>query len=248
MEPRRLGGGVLTGVSAVGATVSGIVLANASHQTLLYVWIALGIFGLIGLMLALWPSQPAMQVTDRGRDTATVGGPGVVVQGTGHHVTVVHDEATSRGPTLDAIVAAKRRNSLDAALKASQPRRDTDLREGLCWIVFGKWGLTPAEDGGGFLDTLTDAVHQMRQAAFDGHVRLWGKSFMTGLYELIEPGFWVNHDIDFTRLLCSSQEVESTTTALTLMAPHGHYIDLQISRVEFENEWPSAGKTYPATL
>jgi len=124
-----------------------------------------------------------------------------------------------------------------------EARRDADLREGVCWIVFGEWGKTPADHGGGFLGQITAAIDGVRQAAKDGHVRIWGKINRSGVYDVIDPDFWKDHRIEHLRLIYPAEEVESVTECDHLR-PKGRYMDLRISRAEFEREWP---KPPPAT-
>ena len=124
-----------------------------------------------------------------------------------------------------------------ARQRPGSPERDKDLREGLGWIVVGEWGRTPETDGGGRLGEFVTAIETVRQAAYDRKITLWGRQSPAGLYEKIEPDYWLNHRIDELRAYYPSTEVVTRTTArdhrLSVL-----YESLMISCAEFEKAWP----------
>jgi hypothetical protein len=117
-------------------------------------------------------------------------------------------------------------------------RRDTPIAEAVCWTVLRRWGANFVNDGGGQLDRFVPAVDDMRQAARDGHVRVWGKINRSGVFELIDPTFWADHYKDHMSLFNPDPDAE-TCTACNHQRPLARYLDLMVSRAEIEREWPS---------
>jgi hypothetical protein len=112
------------------------------------------------------------------------------------------------------------------------------VEEGTGWIVFQRWGATPDTDGDGHLKELTHAVDLIRQAALDGDVRVWGKVNRTGPYLEIPREFWADHYIDHVTVYMPS-DAYPTATRCEHKHPEARYIELMVSRTEFEKAWPT---------
>ena len=129
-------------------------------------------------------------------------------------------------------------NAPDAAAMERAGRRDITISEGVCWIVFRRWGLTVQTDGGGHLDHLVAAIDEVRQAALDGNVHIWGKINRSGVHHRILPAFWSDNRIEHASIY-DPNPIATAHTACEHLRPRERYMDLMASRAEFESEWTS---------
>jgi hypothetical protein len=137
------------------------------------------------------------------------------------------------------------RQSLDRKAKweidrqqQSSPKRDTALRQGLAFASYGDWQ-TDAFDQitKGEAHLFAAAIAQFRQLAADGKLSVWGKSGKSGLsgvFEPIPPEHWRVAWVDFLDALR-----ENPSSKMANGEKGEPFLDLMISRIEFEREWPS---------
>lgn len=119
-------------------------------------------------------------------------------------------------------------------------RRDADLREAVCWIVFRRWGLSPHTHGGGRVDDIIAAIEAVLERAREGDIVLWGATGGQGSgYGKIGAAYWGDNRISELSLFNPDDGATTRTTPLT-GAYEGKYSDLWVSRAEFEREWPPA--------
>lgn len=115
-------------------------------------------------------------------------------------------------------------------------RRDTPLREALMFAVTGAWGGDPWADGEGQLSAIAKAIERTRQLAADGAITVWGKANRHTVWQEIDPKYWVSHYIDLLDVLRS----ETPTKAYNTRSNEPLFVDLMVSRAEFESEWSDA--------
>ncbi|MDP3632378.1 hypothetical protein [Phenylobacterium sp.] len=111
--------------------------------------------------------------------------------------------------------------------------RDKPLREALMFIVTRQWNFDPMTDGGDHLKGLSDALVEFRQHASDGAITVWGKADRSGVWQRIEPKYWVNHYVDLLDVLKS----ETRAKAYNQLATEPLFQELMVCRAEFEWEW-----------
>lgn len=115
-------------------------------------------------------------------------------------------------------------------------RRDAPFREAIMFAVTGAWGGDPWADGDGQLAAISAALNAARQLASDGAISMWGKSDNYGVWLEIERTYWVSHYVDLLDVLRG----ETRTRAYNKIGTDPLFIDLMVSRVEFEREWREA--------
>ncbi len=111
--------------------------------------------------------------------------------------------------------------------------RDKPLREALMFIVTRQWHFDPMTDGGDHLKGLSDALMEFRQHASDGAITVWGKADRYGVWQRIEPKYWVNHYVDLLDVL----KPETRAKAYNQLATEPLFQELMVCRAEFEWEW-----------
>jgi hypothetical protein len=117
-------------------------------------------------------------------------------------------------------------------------KRDTKMSEALAYVVAGKWGLSYLEVIGNHdkFGNSTFALVEMRQAALDSQVRVWGRTSNNGPFVEIPPQYWGVWQIEVFSAL-------SSTGCKTEIAEIGHYggtqyYELMVSKTEVGNRWP----------
>jgi hypothetical protein len=136
---------------------------------------------------------------------------------------------TSRSPTTSSPPAD--------SPPASEAKRDTKMHEALAYVELRQWGRKfhaivsqpSANPEKGF------SPAEVRQAAIDGDIRIWGRKSPHDAYVLIDPKYWETWQIDWFAALKSNAETEKRVTG----AAGYKYYDLMVSRAEFERRWPS---------
>jgi hypothetical protein len=114
--------------------------------------------------------------------------------------------------------------------------RDTEMHFALAYVETGRWDIRfadivmkPGAPDKGFSPV------EMRQAALDGDIRIWGRASQSGPHVLIPAGYWEIWQIDWYSALESKCRTDIAET--------GHYggtkyYDLMVSKAEIEKRWP----------
>lgn len=113
--------------------------------------------------------------------------------------------------------------------------RDKGLSEALAYAACGLWGRSLSEviTDGGYPDA-GDRWVDFRQRAHDGQLTVWGKRSSYEIWVKIDPEFWVDHQPKWFDLMRSVARTEPTSPG----ASSECFVDLMVSRTEFEKEWP----------
>ncbi len=114
--------------------------------------------------------------------------------------------------------------------------RNKPLQEALMFIAARQWHLDPMTDGGNHLTALSAALVDFRQHASDGTITVWGKADRYGVWQRIEPQYWVNHYVDLLDVLSSGARAR----AYNKLAAEPLFQDLMVCRAEFELAWREA--------
>ena len=135
----------------------------------------------------------------------------------------------------DGMLRLERRDATPA--KEMPVERDAWLQDAVCYAVHRRWlgadekaFSTEAEMG-----KAGSIADEMRQLAFDGKFKVWGKASFVGVYEPIPPEFWAHHQIDFMRLV--GDEAQNVKTERT-GRDYRIYRELMVSRAQTEAQWP----------
>jgi hypothetical protein len=122
----------------------------------------------------------------------------------------------------------------------SKAMPDVWLQDAVCYAVHGRW---LREDERAFaiehFNKATKIMKEMRQLAGDGEYIIWGKLDQYGLDQKIPTEFWIDNQIELTRILGDFAE-----NARTEKATHGHsrrYDGLKANRLLTEKLWPEGG-------
>lgn len=75
---------------------------------------------------------------------------------------------------------------------------------------------------------------KIRQIAYDGAIRVWGRRDAGGLYEEIPKEYWRDHNLNWFSLLRGEAETDGAKNSLV----KGAFKDLMVSRAEIEKEMP----------
>jgi hypothetical protein len=111
--------------------------------------------------------------------------------------------------------------------------RDTSLSEALMYLATRRWGLDPLADGGGHLNALGTALDDFRQRAHDGEVTVWGRAGNYGVWQRINPDYWIDHRVDLLDVL----RAEVRSRAINQMSQDPLFSALMVCRAEFAAAW-----------
>jgi hypothetical protein len=121
-------------------------------------------------------------------------------------------------------------------------RRDTSLRNAVCYAVHGKWPEPkqfPPLTTTGLPQRVSDVLARLRQLAFDGRVTLWGRETLNDLtvMEEIPAEFWREHQIDLLKISVSDAPNDSRTE-IASGSDNSTYYALEANKEQIESEWP----------
>ena len=114
-------------------------------------------------------------------------------------------------------------------------RGDTPVSEGVAYVHFREWGRSVSADGGGLMEQINAGLDEVHEAAVNARVSVWGQEKSYGPRTKIDPRFWGFEEIDITRLMYPGAQSRTTPDH---NGQQPTYVDLMISRAEFEREWP----------
>jgi hypothetical protein len=116
--------------------------------------------------------------------------------------------------------------------------RDVSLNEALAYACFRDWGRTAGQAAASGGVDLNHRIREFEQLARDGKLSVWGKKnlFAWGPFDTVPCTHWRDYEIDFYDLLRGA----ASTKRRNEKSIDGNFIDLQVSRLEFEREWPHA--------
>lgn len=112
------------------------------------------------------------------------------------------------------------------------------LQDAVFYAVHGRWlGQNErALDQEGQFEKAAKILSEMRDLARDGKFKVWGKEGSSFAYDLIEPDYWRNYQID--TLAFAGKEPEHVKTEITSFSQHQKiYESLMISREQIEQIW-----------
>ncbi|MEO6607823.1 MAG: hypothetical protein ABIN69_05080 [Aestuariivirga sp.] len=125
----------------------------------------------------------------------------------------------------------------------SQPAKpltaDVGLGEALAFIASGKWGKVystylMAET---VVRSASTAYDEIRQAAGDGTVQVWGKIDTHGIYVKIDPDYWARNTINFMSLIEGEPKTELVSSNALVV-----YRELRVNRAQIERQWSTSGE------
>jgi hypothetical protein len=118
--------------------------------------------------------------------------------------------------------------------------RDTGMLEALAFLQSGHWGLAPTNllatkdtDRQPMLKCLQD----VRQAALDGDIRVWGRPSPESPLDLIPKEEWKIFKIKFLSLFHDNSQTQTEIAEIGVNSSL-KYHDLMVSRFEVEKKWP----------
>lgn len=112
--------------------------------------------------------------------------------------------------------------------------RDKGLSEALAYALVGLWGHTFMQIVSQGIEGSATIVEDFRQRAHDGKLTVWGKRASRGIYEKIDPAFWLDNEPEWFDLLRGIARTEKTVNTEV----SERFTDLMVSMTEFEKEWP----------
>ena len=161
-----------------------------------------------------------------------------------HGATDPRPANATRHPMIEQIIRNKYLDQ-DARMEAERrakfgpplaPTRDVSLSEGLAFATFGEWGKTFYDAVTAGLVPSNEPLMRFRQLAHDGALLAWGKRSENGIFQLIPNEHWIDHNVEWFDLLRGTARTENATH--TTPDP---FLEIMVSRVQFEKEWPHAG-------
>ena len=128
-------------------------------------------------------------------------------------------------------------HSKDATAGPETIARDTKMSEALAYFVTGKWG-------GSYFNIVSASEYEnkalapgeIRQAALDGDITVWGKTSNTPTSPYIEirKSYWKKRGVEWF----SSDKNECKTENESGQMGGEIYYDLMVSKTEIEKKWP----------
>lgn len=118
-------------------------------------------------------------------------------------------------------------------------RRDASVGQAATWINTFEWGDTVyVRRDSRDIDPYVKALGDIRQAALDGQITVWGRPAPEGMFEKVEATFWRDHYVEPTTVFDPDSGQPSNTNCIH---PRGSttYYDLMVNRREVEREWPA---------
>lgn len=112
--------------------------------------------------------------------------------------------------------------------------RDKPLGEALAYAGLGRWGARFIDAAAQGIGTANVPLKKFEQLAYDGRLRVWGKSERhRDLYEEIPREHWKNNQVEWFDLLRGEPRTEPRG-----QVKESPYYDLMVSRAEFEDVLP----------
>ncbi len=131
-----------------------------------------------------------------------------------------------------------------------QPKRDTPLKQALTYAVLGDWDEHNIIDLAKHSQGIADANIRFQQLALDGSLHAWGKRGSLGssaLYELIPSDHWRDYEV-MDHYILMGEPSTSERNPWRKTEGGDYYLDVQVSRAEFEREWPHSRGLDVATV
>jgi hypothetical protein len=111
--------------------------------------------------------------------------------------------------------------------------RDSKLKEAITYAVTGVWDDNLWDGSDGRISRANEALVKFEQLARDAKLQIWGKLHSFGVYNPIPAEYWENHTVQYLSLFKDDAVIENEGT------PPPHYLDLMVSRIQFEHVWAS---------
>jgi hypothetical protein len=116
--------------------------------------------------------------------------------------------------------------------------RDEWFQDAVCFALYGHW---PTAGENVFqepdvIEKVGSIVEQMRELAGEGNFLVWGKAHEYRLYELIQPSFWINNQIDYMSLW-GPPKTPKTEQITGIRNTDAVYRALMVSRAQVEAVW-----------
>lgn len=120
--------------------------------------------------------------------------------------------------------------ALEAARVSQQPPEDdTDLIDGLSYVLNGAWGGELWD--GDALTPVHEAAERIRKAAFRRRIHVWGQRARRLLHEDIPSDFWSHTGLDLVALTKGEARTETEGVRSE------RWFNLRVNRAEFEREF-----------
>jgi hypothetical protein len=116
-------------------------------------------------------------------------------------------------------------------------RRDVPLPEALAYAEYGEWGKRFVDAAASAKNQANEQLEHFRQLAHDGALTVWGRLTENGVFQLVPKEHWIDHHVEWFDLLRGNARTENVR--------HTHpepFLELMVSKAEFEREWPHAEK------
>lgn len=135
-------------------------------------------------------------------------------------------------------LAAQSTSGEQSSISPATPKavRDTKMHLAFAFIETGKWGadfFTLAANPGPKNKGFSHA--DLRQAALDGDIRVWGRLSPNNPHDLITPQYWRIWHIEW--FSCLKGECQTEIAEVGYKGGHKYY-DLMVSKAEIEAKWP----------
>ena len=124
---------------------------------------------------------------------------------------------------------------IETVTNAATAKRDTKMSQAMAYVMLRQWGknfmqaISEPEQSDG-----ATVPYELRQAALDGDVLVWGKISSTSPYIDIPKDYWKKWGIEWF----SSLKNESKTENESGLMGGEIYYDLMVSKAEIEKKWP----------
>jgi hypothetical protein len=162
-------------------------------------------------------------------------------------------ELAARKRLRPAFLFPEERRGRASTLPPPAIERDVWLLDAIGRAFLGRWERITVEmfgDGVGqeSANRLGDLVlNQMRQLAYDGKIRIWGKRFSTDVWREIPPTFWADHQLDWFGFLKGTPEEFKTTVTVSWAIDNSKvsetWSELMTSRAQVEQLWPNVKRS-----
>jgi hypothetical protein len=127
-------------------------------------------------------------------------------------------------------------DQIDVIARFLRPKaeRDISVAQVVAYVCFRQWGREFLDAAGAPGIDAPTALAEVRQAAADGIICIWGKRPGQQVYEKVPTDFWVRHQIEWFGLLRNRTTTEPTIS----VADRGdRYEDLMASKIQVQDKW-----------
>lgn len=128
-----------------------------------------------------------------------------------------------------------------------EPVRDKSLTEAAIYAVSGQWGFgaspdlfskVPNDPRIAMTNRAMALMSEIQQRAYDGNLTIWGRPYddSAAPLQVIPTSHWITHSLHDLGMAMGQPQTRKRDG----LRMDGAYVDLMVSREEFEREWPHA--------